>query len=82
MATNGGYKENHSSPVDSLYLRWEGGDKVPETSAVGRGGGLRGMEANVNENKGSPMKLTGFGTGNTHENGVNGSPPCGLDESC
>jgi hypothetical protein len=56
MGTNGGDKDNNSTAVSGQEMCWDGDnmDEVPVVQGLLQGGGLRGMEANTAESKGSP----------------------------
>jgi hypothetical protein len=56
MSNNGGAKDHNDMSLPEQQLRWDGDnmDEVPVVQGLLHGGGLRGMEANTNESKGSP----------------------------
>lgn len=72
---NSGEKSRNDFPVSTADLTWMTGDVVPQVAnqykTPGSGGGLRGMEANTDESKGSPCPTPSHGTASTHEFGVN-----------
>ena len=84
MSDNSGEKSRNSMPIPTSDLTWSGNDLVPQVANTrgnpGRTPNLRGVEANTDENKGTPVSVPAA-TGPTHENATtnHGGP---LDECC